>query len=73
MPTYYKIVESTDCNFDIELISKRTTNSNWSAIYLQTTIEHALNYLEHKAYQTNNKLDTELNHIFIEDKIFGNY
>lgn len=50
MFVYYKIVDSIDRKFDLEHVTKRTTNSDWSAIYLQTSINHALNYLDHKAY-----------------------
>lgn len=78
MFVYYKIVDSADCKFDLEHVTKRTTNSDWSAIYLQTSISHALNYLEHKAYQTEYnylllvKFSTRLENIVIHDKIFGN-
>jgi hypothetical protein len=74
---YYKIVESKDKFFDLDYIGRRTTNQDWSSIYLQTTISHALNYLEHKAYLTQNKylllieLQTNLDSIIINDPIFG--
>lgn len=84
MSTYYKIIDSSHLNVDtesvdtIQAIGKRTTNTDWSAIYLQTTIEHALNYLEHKAYQTSHKylllikFSTDLTNILVEDNIFAN-
>jgi hypothetical protein len=74
---FYKVIESVDKDFDIELVGKRTTNTGWSGIYLQTSISHALNYLEHKAYLTKHKylllveMKTELKCIKIEDKIYG--
>lgn len=77
MAIYYKIIESEFGYFDIKEIGKRTTNADWSAIYLQTSIEHALNYLEHKAYLTNYhkllliELTTNLDCLKISDPIFG--
>lgn len=77
MQSYYKIVESSDKHFSFDFVAKRTTHHDWSAMYLQTSIEHALNYLTHKAYLTKTnylllvELQTTLNYIRIDDPLFG--
>ena len=75
MDKYYKIVEKCDFNS----IGKRTTNSDFSGIYLQSSVKHAKNYLEHKANMTTrNKLllveFTVSSNIYeLNDKIIGDY
>lgn len=79
MSNYYKVIwmENNDDYINFDTIGKRTTFTDWSAIYLQTTIDHALNYLEHKTYLHKKgylflvEFILKIDKIHILDDIFG--
>lgn len=73
---YYKIVEGP--NIDYEIIGKRTTEEDFSGIYLQCSETDALRYLTHKANMSkSNKLilvrfNLKCDYYFLNDDIIGN-
>jgi len=74
---FYKIFSGVD--IDADKIGKyRMSYDDFSGIYLQTSIAHANNYIEHKAnldvLETKLclcEIDVKLSYITVDDKLFG--
>lgn len=70
---FYKIFESNIIDID-KIGQHRISYDNFSEIYLQTSINHAMNYIEHKANLINLNYLTlcKTDYVIIDNPIFGN-